>query len=317
MHFYENLPLAGNRGLPIGHDQSIQSKILQFQCFHGLCLRLYTEVMSFAGKRVLALESRRANETAELIRRNGGDPFVAPSMQEVPLEANEEAFRFAERLFAGDFEMMIFLTGVGARQLAKLLATRYESEKFPEALRHLVIVARGPKPVAALREMGVPVTVTVPEPNTWRELLMAIADRPEKRIALQLYGRPHPELVEALQARGSEVTSVPVYAWAMPDDTGPLNEAARRLSAGNIDVTVFTTSHQIVNLMQIARDLGIEAAVHAGMRRTMIASIGPTTSEMLREFGFEPDMEPSHPKLGLLIKEAAEQSVAVPASKAH
>src|SRR4051794_40506156 len=115
--------------------------------------------MSFAGKRVLALESRRAAETAELIRRNGGDPFVAPSMQETPLEANEDAFRFAERLIAGEFDMMIFLTGVGTRQLAKVLAARHHSEAFPDALRRITVVARGPKPVAVLREMNVPVTV--------------------------------------------------------------------------------------------------------------------------------------------------------------
>src|SRR5690606_707660 len=71
--------------------------------------------MSFAGKRVLSLESRRAVETAELIRRNGGEPFVAPSMREVPLERNEAAFQFAERLLSGEFDMMIFLTGVGTR----------------------------------------------------------------------------------------------------------------------------------------------------------------------------------------------------------
>ncbi|MBC7926879.1 MAG: uroporphyrinogen-III synthase [Bryobacteraceae bacterium] len=262
--------------------------------------------MSFAGRRVLALESRRAAETAELIRRNGGEPFVAPSMREVPLEENQQAFEFAEQLFSGGYDMVIFLTGVGARYLARALATRYPDTAFPEALRSLTVVARGPKPVAALREMNVPITVAVPEPNTWRELLVALADRTENRIAVQLYGRDHPELVEALQARGATVTSVPVYAWALPEDTEPLKQAAKLLSGAEFDVSLFTTSHQVVNLMSIARELGIEAAVHAGLKQSIIASIGPTTSEMLREFGFEPAMEPTHPKLGFLVKEAAE-----------
>ena len=55
--------------------------------------------MAFAGKRVLSFESRRATETAELIRRNQGEPFVAPSMREAPIERNEEAFRFAVACF--------------------------------------------------------------------------------------------------------------------------------------------------------------------------------------------------------------------------
>lgn len=262
--------------------------------------------MSFAGKRVLALESRRATETAELIRRNGGDPFVAPSMREIPLETNQDAFIFAERLFSDAFDCVIFLTGAGIRHLAKLLADRYGPEAFPSALRRLTTVARGPKPVAALRELNVPVTLTVPEPNTWREILTVMETRPERRVALQLYGKTPTELIDALQARGVEVTPVPVYAWALPEDTKPLAEAAKGLSTGRFDVTIFTSSHQMVHLMQIARELGIEAAVHAGLKNTVVASIGPDTSETLREFGIEPRMEPSHPRLGFLVKEAAE-----------
>src|SRR5438552_1438621 len=143
--------------------------------------------MGFDGLRFLSFESRRANAIAELIRRQQGDPFVAPSMREVPLENNQEAFDFAERLFRGEFDMLIFLTGVGTRALDNVLASRYPKEKFAEALLKIAIVARGPKPLAALRELQVPVTVTVPEPNTWRELLAAIANRMERRIAVQEY----------------------------------------------------------------------------------------------------------------------------------
>src|SRR6202035_2860637 len=115
---------------------------------------------------------------------------------------------------------------------------------FAEALRKLTVVARGPKPVAVLREWNVPVTVAVPEPNTWREMLAAIKDRPEKRIAVQEYGRPSPELIEGLRKRGANVTSVPVYRWALPEDCGPLRQAVSRLAAGEFDVVMFTTSVQ-------------------------------------------------------------------------
>ena len=74
--------------------------------------------MPFDGLRVLSLESRRFAEIEKLIGSQGGDPFVAPlSMREVPLEANTDALAFAERLFCGDFDMMILLTGVGTRLL--------------------------------------------------------------------------------------------------------------------------------------------------------------------------------------------------------
>src|ERR1700759_5258995 len=120
--------------------------------------------MSFDGKRVLALESRRASEIAELIRRQGGVPFVAPSMREVPLAENRALTEFAERLFAGEFDIMILLSGVGTHQLNRAWSDAYHDTTFYEALRKLAIAARGPKPVAALREMGLTPAGGAPEP---------------------------------------------------------------------------------------------------------------------------------------------------------
>ncbi len=267
--------------------------------------------MPFDGLRVISFESRRASEMAELIRRQGGDPFVAPSMREAPLENNAEAFQFAERLFRGEFDLAIFLTGVGTRALNKVLASRYPEEQFADALRKIAVAARGPKPLAALREMKVPVAVTAPEPNTWRELLAALERRSEKRIAVQEYGKSNPELVNALRARGADVTTVRIYQWDLPEDLAPLREAVRRIAQGSADVAMFTTSIQIPHLFRVAAEEGLSDAVQKGLRRMAIASIGPTTTETLEEFGFEADITPSHPKMGFLVKETAEQAAAV------
>ncbi|MGA2739264.1 MAG: uroporphyrinogen-III synthase [Bryobacteraceae bacterium] len=267
--------------------------------------------MSFAGMQVLSLESRRSAEIAELIRKQGGEPVLAPSMREAPLERHEAAFQFAERLFAGEFDMMILLTGVGTRLLHQALSTRYPPERFPEALRRIAVVARGPKPAAVLRGLDVPVTVAVPEPNTWRELLAAIRDRPERRIAVQEYGRSNPELLDALRQRGAEVTTVRVYQWDLPEDTAPLRDAARRLAAGELQVALFTTSIQIEHLLRVAAEAGIEEAALSALRTMVVASIGPTTSEALEEVGVHPDLEPTHPRMGLLVQEAAQRAAGI------
>jgi len=264
--------------------------------------------MAFDGLRVVSFESRRATEMAELIRRQGGDPFVAPSMREAPIENNLEAFEFADRLFRGDFDLMIFLTGVGTRALDKVLASRYPAGKFAEALRKITVAARGPKPLAALREMQVPGTVTAPEPNTWRELLVALEGRTERKIAVQEYGKSNTELLDALRARGAEVTPVRVYQWDLPEDTGPLREAVHRIAEGQADVAMFTTSIQIPHLFRIATAEQLTEPIIEAMRRMVIASIGPTTTETLEEFGFTADITPSHPKMGFLVKETAEQA---------
>ncbi|HEY2016722.1 MAG TPA: uroporphyrinogen-III synthase [Bryobacteraceae bacterium] len=264
--------------------------------------------MSFAGQRVLTLESRRSSEMAELIRKQGGEPFGAPSMREAPLAENSSAFQFAERLFAGEFEMVMLLTGVGTRQLNRLLATRYPENAFADALRRVTVAARGPKPVAALREMGLTPALVAPEPNTWRELLQATEGRPERRIAVQEYGRSNAEFLAALRARGAEVMSVRVYQYDLPEDAEALREAARRLAVGEFDVVLFTTAVQIEHLLRVAEEQGIGPAALEGLQHAWIASIGPTTTEALEEFGLHPHFEPSHPKMGLLVREAAEQA---------
>jgi uroporphyrinogen-III synthase len=165
--------------------------------------------------------------------------------------------------------------------------------------------------LAVLREMKVPVAVTAPEPNTWRELLAALEGRPEKRIVVQEYGKSNPELLDALRARGAEVTTVRVYQWDLPEDTGPLREAVRRIAQGEADVAMFTTSIQIPHLFKAATEAGLADAVQNALRRMVIASIGPTTTETLEEFGLQPDITPTHPKMGFLVKETAEQAAAI------
>ena len=99
-----------------------------------------------------------------------------------------------------------------------------------------------------------------------------------------------------------------VYHYGLPEDTAPLREAARRLAAGAFDVAMFTTAVQIEHLLRVAEEMGIEPAVRAGLAKCMVASIGPTTTESLEEFGIHPAMEPSHPKMGILVREASERS---------
>jgi len=271
----------------------------------------------FDGLRVLALESRRAPELAKLISTYGGEPLVAPSMREVPLESNKEALAFAARLLAGEFDMVIFLTGVGARTLLGVVETVHDRGMYVTALQRVKVVARGPKPIAALREIGITPAITAPEPNTWHELLRALDEAgkasPElglqgARVAVQEYGVSNPELLSGLRERGAAVTRVPVYQWALPHDLAPLRAAIRAIAEGNVDVALFTTAVQAVHLFQVAAEMQLEEPVRSGLSRAIVASIGPTTSEELQRHGIRADLEPSHPKMGFLVKEASEQA---------
>jgi uroporphyrinogen-III synthase len=267
----------------------------------------------FGGLRVLTFESRRASELASLIATYGGTPILAPALREVPLDSNPEALEFAAALVRGEFHITIFLTGVGTRTLASVVEPQYPRSVFAEALRRTRVVARGPKPLAALRELQVPVWASAPEPNTWREVIAAIDDKFEGplagvRVAVQEYGVSNLELLEALRARGAHVTRVPVYRWALPENLDPLRNAVSAIADGGVDVVLFTTGVQLVHLWQIAADMRREDDVRRGLQRAVVASIGPTTSEELHRHNLAADLEPSHPKLGVLVREAAEQS---------
>ena len=268
----------------------------------------------FAGLRVLSLESRRAPEMTKLIATYGGDALVAPSMREVPLESNIEAQAFTRVLIGGGFDLVIFLTGVGTRALARVAETVCPREDFVAALRRVPVVARGPKPVAALTELGVPVALAVPEPNTWRELLAALDRQTNipplhgRRVAVQEYGVSNPELLAGLSERGAHVTRVPVYEWALPEDTAPLRGAVDAIVRGEIEVALFTTSVQVIHLLKIANEMKLEAEVREAFARILVGSIGPVTSEELRAHAIPVDFEPSHPKMGFLVNELAQRS---------
>jgi uroporphyrinogen-III synthase len=271
----------------------------------------------FAGLRVLSLESRRAQEMAKLIESNGGKATVAPSMREIPLASNTQAIAFAHTLAEGGFDIVIFLTGVGTRALTRVVETVYPVEQFVAALRKITIVARGPKPVAALKELDVPITVAVPEPNTWRDLLRTLDEKAGsvplkgRRVAVQEYGTSNPELLAGLSDRGAHVTRVPVYEWGLPENVEPLRAAVTAIARDEFDVILLTTGIQVNHLFQVAAEMHQEDALRRGLSKILIASIGPVTSERLREYGLQADIEPTHPKMGYLVSETAQRSAEI------
>ncbi len=272
----------------------------------------------FAGLRVAAFESRQTGEMERLIERQGGVPRVSPSMREVPLDDDTRAIEFAHRLMTGEIGIAIFLTGVGFQQLLSVVEKRVDRTRYLNALTDITTIVRGPKPLAALRAVGIQPTFRVPEPNTWRELLATIDQHvpvANQTVGLQEYGITNPSLIAGLEARGARVFNVPVYRWELPVDTRPLEETVRALIAGECDVALFTSAQQVLNLLATAERLGVSDELNPVWQRIAVASVGPTTSEMLRDRGLPVDIEPEHPKMGPLVLAAARHAREVLARK--
>ena len=273
---------------------------------------------SLHGLKVVSFESRRAKEMAELIRRYGGEPIVAPSMREVPLSENRAAIEFLPEIEAGKFDLIILMTGVGTRTLHQVLLTEYSQERILSALRQVRLVARGPKPVAALKELGLEPAMVVPEPNTWRELLAALdaaAAIGGKRIAVQEYGIPNAELVAGLEQRGAMVKAIAIYRWALPEDLAPLRSAIDAMLCGNVQVALFTNGAQIEHLFRVAAEQKVDDKLRRACINMAIGSVGPICTQVLRKFGLKPDIEPEHPKMGSLIAEVAASASGILATK--
>ena len=268
---------------------------------------------NFNGIRVLSLESRRAVEAGKLIRTYGGEPLTAPAMREIPMSSDGPVIEFAEALMAGAFDLVIFTTGVGVRTLIKTVSEHIDRERFLVALRSVKIAARGPKSSSALREFSVPISVISPEPFTWRALVQAMEQKfgsalNGMNIAVQEYGTSNPELLTALAEKSVSITRVLVYQWALPEDVQPLREAVIALAHGHVDLVLFMNAGQVAHLFLMAERMGYTDALYEGFRSTVIASIGPSTTEGLSMYRLVPDFEPSQSKMGFLIKEIAENA---------
>ena len=268
----------------------------------------------FNGFTVVSFESRMAAEMTRLIERHGGTPLVAPALREIPLEDHSAALQFGEQLLKQGLDVLVLMTGAGTTALFEILQSRYAKIEIAASLKNTVLITRGPKPVAALKALGFQPTLTVPEPNTWMDIVSTLdTHRPVTglRVAVQEYGVSNRDLLEALTQRGAHVTPVPIYRWALPEDIGPLRQALRQVTAGRVQVMLVTNAAQIDHVLQVVEQEGKTGQFKAACQKLVVASIGPTASARLRDHGLPVDFEPSHGKMGILVQEASEQAHAI------
>jgi uroporphyrinogen-III synthase len=263
-----------------------------------------TSPANFHGARVLALESRRADEMRTLIESFGGVATVAPSMREVPVSDNTALLEFGQALNEARVDELVCMTGVGTRFLLRQL------EGVPgalEALKKVNLVLRSGKAVPVLRERGLEGRL-VRDPHTWHQVLEHYQSRDlkGKRIWIAEFGDDAPpEFVSGLEALGASVHTLPVYRWALPEDTVPLKDAIERVTRSEFDWVLLTSGIQLWHAVGFARTQGLEDAFRAGLERIRIASIGPSCNEAMHELGFMPAVTADPHKMGVLVRAAA------------
>jgi uroporphyrinogen-III synthase len=166
-------------------------------------------------------------------------------------------------------------------------------------------LCRGPKTALVLQRLGLQPALVAPEPNGPAELLHAL-DRgfsiAHKRVFVQEYGTINADLLDGLRTRGARVTPVKIYRWALPEDTRDLRGALVGIGQRRIDAAIFTSAHQVENVLEFADRFGLGAALRDSFRNwALVISIGPVTNEALERHGIVADLSPDEPKMALLV----------------
>ena len=275
--------------------------------------------MNTSGLRVCSFESRKSEVMQALIERNQAIPTLVHSMDEIPLENNEQVKTFCEKLFRDEIDVIVFLTGVGATALLNAVELYFPRERFLESLRKINVTVRGPKPTVVMRNWEVPIRFTAPEPNTWHEII-SVWDQQKfsisgKQVVVQEYGKPVQEFYAELNSRGAQVLPIAVYRWALPENTSGLRKSVHDTIHNEFDVLMFTSAQQVSHVLQIAEEEQVKNQWLTAASKTMIASVGPACTEAIQQAGLSVDFESSPPKMGPLVKDALLAAPAILAQK--
>jgi uroporphyrinogen-III synthase len=252
--------------------------------------------------RIALLESRHGAELATLVRRLGGEPVNAPTVDEVP--SHNDFSTFLDGLTERRFSLAIFQTGSGIRTLLAEAERRRRLVHVTDALRQTTIACRGAKPLGILRQHGLRAHVTTEKPHTTRELLRALShqDVADRGVLLVHYGERNIEVAHALRDRGARLEEVCPYEWALPQDLEPISGVVRDIVAQRIDAVLFTSQIQCRHLVQVASDMGLQESLTRGLRNDIVVgAIGPVCAARLRELGVTPDVMPALPNMAALI----------------
>jgi uroporphyrinogen-III synthase len=248
------------------------------------------------GYRILILETREEAQFSRLLKEQGADVMQCPmfTINDAPDSGPIETWirRFID-LPCND---LVLMTGEGLRRLMKVVR-RLDAEKpFVAALAGARKFARGPKPVRALRELGLEAEVITEKPTSEgiAETLGKL-DLKGRRVGLQLYPeKDHATLIDFITSRGATVDTVLPYVYDSQAADGNIVAAISEMAAGRIDAIALTSSGQVRRLVDTAKANGLEAELAKALAQTPVASVGPVVSDELKAFGFKTDIAPDN-----------------------
>jgi uroporphyrinogen-III synthase len=255
-----------------------------------------------AGFAVGVTAARRHEELAALLERRGARVVLAPAIRLIPLTDDAELLHATEDCIVRELDHVVVTTGIGFRAWLETADGWGLRDDLIERLGKVRILARGPKARGAIRAAGLQEEWS-PETESCDEVLRHLlgAGVEGARIAVQLYGEPLPEFMDALRRAGAEVVEIPVYRWSRTDDSTPLRRLVGQAVAGTVDAITFTSAPAVTATLAVAAEDGLEEALLAALRTHVVAAcVGPVTATPLEERGV-PTVQPERARIGALV----------------
>ena len=267
------------------------------------------------GLRVGILQSRDAHHLSKQLKVRGAHVISAPVLREQPTDCSREITHLIDALTARNIQVCVMQTGVGVDALFKKAALLGREEELRDGLNQSTCVARGPKPVGALRKRGVTNYRQIASPYTTYELIDTLCDieLADANVAVIQYGERNEQLTGILTTLSNSVFELFVYRWELPENLDPISDFIDEVLDGKVDVIAFTSQIQVRHLMAIADQLGVKHSLTNAIQDTTVAAIGPTCATALRRMGITPDIVPQHPKMGHMVLEISKRFALAPA----
>jgi uroporphyrinogen-III synthase len=252
------------------------------------------------GLTVALAESRQLEELAQLLEKEGATTLRCPMVSILDAPDPAPVLAWIGELIAGRFSLVVLMTGEALRRLLGFAERAGLRAEMVAALGRTQTLTRGPKPVRALKEIGLTPTKVAQVPTT--EGVIATLRQESlsgQTVGVTLFAEPNPALVDFLTSAGAQPRTVMPYVYAPHSDDERVVDLITRLARGEVHVLVFTSSPQVERVYEVAKKRGLEETLREGLMRTCVAAVGPVVADDLRRHG-----APVHicPEQGFVMK---------------
>jgi len=237
--------------------------------------------------RTIALaEGRQLEELAAMLEKEGATAVRCPLLSILDAPDDAPVLTWLDRLQAGAFDWVVLLTGEGVRRMLGCADRHGRRDAYIAALAKARTLTRGPKPVRALKEIGVAPTMIAQSPTTDGVIAsLRTLDLKGLTVGVQLYSESNPPLTQYLHDAGATAVTVQPYVYAPSSDNERVLQLIEQMAAGSVDAIVFTSSPQIDRLFTIAEERQQIPLLMQALAKTLVAAVGPLVQDNLQQRG--------------------------------